>query len=42
MSDLTGCPTRDYRFPKKEEMTKEYKDDLWKKLTYGDERGWIM
>lgn len=45
MSDLTGCPTRDYRFPNERddyEAIQDYADDLWQKLTFADTRGWIM
>lgn len=47
MSDLTGCPIRDYRIPGIDDnggagISEEFKEDLWKKLTFADERGWIM
>ena len=45
MADLTGCPTRDYRFPKDRhdlEAIQDYADDLWSKLEFADARGWIM
>jgi hypothetical protein len=45
MADLTGCPTRDYKFPKEKQdysAIKAFADDLWEKVTYADSRGWIM
>jgi calpain-15 len=45
MSDLTGAPTREYKFPKERQdytKIKDYADDLWVKLVNGDSRGWIM
>jgi len=45
MSDLTGAPTRDYRFPEGRhnyEDIVDFAEDLWKKLTFADNRGWIM
>lgn len=45
MEDLTGAPTRDYRFPKERhnyDAIKDFAEDLWQKLTYADNRGWIM
>jgi len=45
MADLTGCPTRDYQFPKERgniEDIQDFADDLWEKITFADSRGWIM
>lgn len=45
MSDLTGAPCREYKFPKERqvyESIKDYANDLWGKLTSADGRGWIM
>lgn len=45
MADLTGCPTRDNRFPKDRydiDAISDYAEELWTKLEFADSRGWIM
>ena len=45
MADLTGCPTRDYRFPEGKhdiDSIEDFANDFWQKVTYADTRGWIM
>ena len=45
MSDLTGAPIEDFRFPKNRnqyEEIEDYANDLWDKLANGDDKGWIM
>jgi len=45
MSDITGCPTKDYRFPKERHdyyQIEDYADDLWNTLSAADVKGFIM
>lgn len=45
MADLTGCPTRDHRFPQDRHdygAIEEYAEELWSKLDLADSKGWIM
>jgi calpain-15 len=45
MTDLTGCPSLTYKFPKERRdynAIEDYAEDLWKKISYADSKGWIM